>query len=153
MPRKDTQSYGLGAMVDDENNNVLPTTSYVSGGTAPSFGSPSLSNLGVTPFQCPSFTENFLVTKVKRVQLAPNATFTLQMGMSRGSTHSNKDWKGFRMRRGVSSGIILIGQGEVSTNSEGQNKTEFVQLSFHNQTHITASVNSSNRAISYISTN
>nr|UBJ26224.1 capsid protein [Red panda feces-associated circular DNA virus 6] len=153
VPRKDTSSYGLGAMIDDENGNILPSTSFAAGGLTPPFGAASLLNLGVTPFQSPSFTENFLVTKVKRVQLAPSATFTLSMGMRKGGTHSNKDWKGFRMRRGISSGIILIAQGEVDTNVDASTKTQPIQLSFHNQTHITASVNQNNRSVSYISTN
>lgn len=129
-PRKDTQfsvqtaiGQPNGATSDqafatiDSSNVVTPSNTL------------AMSTMGVTPFDFPQFTENFIVYRTRRVMLQPNQNFSFDL-KGRPGNQSSKDWLFMNYRRNISSGVILIASGEINTGGTG---TVGPSISYHRQ--------------------
>ncbi|AYP28861.1 MAG: capsid protein [Cressdnaviricota sp.] len=94
----------------------------------------NLSMNGVTPFMFPNFTENFVIYKTRRVMLQGGQSFSYIMKGGPIGNQTNKDWLGLQLRRKVSSGVLLIGQGTLGTANDAT--TVGVDLRVHIQEYI-----------------
>lgn len=82
--------------------------------------SPSTFNtIGMTPFNVPSFTENFVVYRTRRVMLQPGQSFTFSQNARKMGNQSNRDWINMTVRRNITTGVVIVASGAVVSNGTG----------------------------------
>lgn len=126
-PRKDTSLDPQSAISNLFIQSTATNGQITSTGTISAL---QTSTLGVTPFHSATFTENFLIYKVRRVMLQPSQSFSYMTRCRTAGNQSNRDWSGLNMRRNISSGVIGFAQCDVNNNGTGTNSTN---ISIHSQ--------------------
>lgn len=132
-PRKDCSSDVISYLQQSQGpgtgNNANNAGFFNGAGTLTNQISLSTNLLGVTPFDSPAFTENFVVYRTRRIMLQGGQSFSVDMKLRPGN-QSTKDWFGNTLRRSTSRGILIYFCGEVDSNTT----TAAVQLRAHTQT-------------------
>nr|DAO27957.1 MAG TPA: Putative capsid protein [Cressdnaviricota sp.] len=86
--------------------------------------------MGITPFDIPMFTQNFVIYKTRRVMLQAGQSFSIDM-KARPGNQSTKSWTvNILGRKNITSGVLVYFSGEV--NSAGSS-TNQVSLAYHRQ--------------------
>lgn len=130
-PRKDCTFQASSAI--GGNFGVNSGGTFNGSGTLVPNGTVAANINGVTPFDFPSFTENFVVYRVRRVMLQGNQSFSFDL-KARPGNQSTKDWYQMVLRRNISSGVMIFVQGEV-TATPG---TATTSIAIHRQLWVTA---------------
>lgn len=130
-PRKDmpvtvdaTIAQGFG-LTGDQNSGTFQQST----GAVTFSANVATTNMGLTPFDYPAFTENFVIYKTRRINLAGNQSCSFDM-KSKPRNQSSKDWIGQTYRRNISSGVIIIVSGAVNGTGDGSSATN---ISIHRQ--------------------
>lgn len=121
---------------------------YNAAGVVASTGTVSNSINGVTPFDFPGFTENFVIYRSRRVMLQPSQSFSFDV-KARPGNQSVRDWYLINQRRNITTGVIIVAQGETVAGG-----TAATSLVMHRQVFVTAFKNGGKGATSetYIGT-
>ncbi|AXQ03943.1 capsid protein [Cressdnaviricota sp.] len=126
-PRKDT-AYSVndalfqnvfGAGTGNQNTGYFNASNTLTLSTAL-----NINTNGVTPFDYPVFTENFVIYKVRRVMLQGGQSFSFDI-KSRPGNQSSKDWFNVQCRKNITSGVIIISQGEVNSLGNGTSEVSY----------------------------
>lgn len=142
IPRKDNDidvinimTQGLGVNVYTKGSIVPDAPALVTGGSY-GFTGTGTTEMGLTPFQCVNFTENYLITKTRRVLLDVGKSFSFMQRMTKFRNISSRDWLGGKQNmRGLSAGVLVIASGTAG----GVNGTLPGSIDYHQQLYISSS--------------
>ena len=84
--------------------------SFTAAGTITNSTTISINELGMTPFDYPAFTENFIIYKTRRINLSAGQSISFEL-KARPGNQSSKDWLGVTQRKNITSGVIIISGG------------------------------------------
>ncbi|AXH77066.1 MAG: capsid protein [Cressdnaviricota sp.] len=112
-PRKDYAT-GVQTSIGEIGTTASLTGATISNANVITNNAP-FETLGMTPFNVPSFTENFVVYRTRRVMLQANQSFTFSQSARKMGNQSNRDWIGVQVRRNITTGVLIVASGAVAT--------------------------------------